>query len=247
MFRIKIDSSELKRVRGQLGSVRDIDAQNAVNWYLAQVYRASYRKHSKNYTYTTPPAYERINLRKRSGNLLNQLKNSRYSSVTGTTVSGGFAIPKGNPKGSYLGIHVDDTIGGSKPAYRMRPREAKHTYTTAKGEQRILIPLAAAQGKPIPRKLSARQQRDLIALPFKIAEKRASFAGENKRFHANAVIVLKKSGRRYIPMYLIAKTAKIPRRLKLAKLMHDNQKELHNRLEVLVNREIARVTKKRTR
>lgn len=245
-YRFKMDYSELQAAIRNFESVQEIDVITEVNWYLNQVYRDLSRKHGKRYTYVTPPGDRRTNLRVRTGRLMQELKNSRFTRSTKNSVTAGWDIPEGNPRGNYLGIHVADKEGASK--YVLTPAKAKQTYTTKKGEKRILIPLRAgmnSNGTPIP--LTGRLKSKVRAIPFKAAAESRGFewSGEEKRkFHANTIVIYRNEGRKKVPMYIIVKQARIPRRLLLGPAMDKHKDAFYKRLEMKIDKALARVSKK---
>lgn len=247
MYRFKIDHSEIRGAIKNFESVKEIDLIKEVNWYINQVYRDLSRRHGTRYSYVTPPATERKNLRVRSRKLLNDLRDSRFTKVTRNKVTAGWDIPEGDPKGVYLGIHVNET--GSDRPYRLTPQKAKYTYTTKKGEKRILIPLRAGMGpngqaKPI----TGRNAGKFKTMPFSVASSRLDWSGEDtKKFKARTIVIYKISGRRKIPMYIIAKQARIPRRLMLGPAMDKHKDAFFQRIETQIDKALARVEKKRNR
>lgn len=244
-YRFRFDYSDLRKAVNNFNSVKEIDVIKEVNWYLNQVYRDLSRKHGKRYTYVTPSAPERKNLRVRSRTLLNNLKASRFTRQNGNSVTAGWDIPTGNPKGNYLGVHVGETE--SDAPFRLTPQNAKYTYTTKKGEKRILIPLRAgmdSQGRPKP--ITGRIRANMRAAPFRVIEKRSDFVwgGEDKKkFHANTVILYRRSGRKKVPMYVIVKKARIPKRLLLGPAMDKHADAFYDRLESQIQKQLDRISK----
>lgn len=243
MFRFKMDYSELRRAVDRLERVQEIEILKEVNWYLNQVYAYLYKKHSKRYSYITPPGTERLNLRVRSGKLLNELKNSRFTRSNKAYVTAGWDIPSGNPKGNYLGIHTGETA--NDPKYTLTPAKAKYTYTTKKGEKRILIPLRAGMrpdGSPKP--ITGRVRDKMKVMPFEATLRTSGFdwSGEQKsKFRAKTIVLYKIQGRRKIPMYIIIKQARIPRRLLLGPAMDRYRDKFYERLQKRVDRVINSV------
>lgn len=243
MYRFKMDYRDLRSAVSRLEKVQEVEIIKEVNWYLNQVYAHLYKKHSRRYTYTTPPGTERTNLRMRQGRLLQQLKASRFVTSDRNSVTGGWNIGEGNPKGNYLGIHVAENAGD--PKYHLTPSKAKHTYTTKKGEKRILIPLRGGQNvdgtlKPI----TGRIQGKLRVMPYAATLRTPGFdwSGEKKsKFRAKTIILYKVQGRRKIPMYIIVKQARIPRRLLLGPAMDKYREAFYNRLEKRVQRAVDSV------
>lgn len=247
MYRFKIDYSEIRGAIKNFESVQEIDLIKEVNWYINQVYRDISKTHGRRYSYVTPPGTARKNLRIRSRKLLNDLKASRFTRTSRNSVTAGWDIPKEDPKGTYLGIHVNET--GSDSPYQLTPNKAKHTYTTRKGEKRILIPLRAGMlpnGQPRP--LTGRVADKIKTMPFSVAETRLNWTGEDTRkFHARTIVLYKVSGRKKIPMYIIAKQSRIPRRLMLGPTMDKHRDAFYQRIESQIEKALARVEKKRTR
>lgn len=247
MYRFKIDHSEISGAIKNFESVKEIDLIKEVNWYINQVYRDLSRRHGTRYSYVTPPGSDRKNLRVRSRKLLNDLRDSRFTKVSRNKVTAGWDIPKGDPKGQYLGVHVNET--GSDSPFRLTPNNAKHTYTTKKGEKRILIPLRAGMGpNGQPKPITGRNSGKLKTMPFSVAKDRLDWSGEDKKkFRARTIVIYKVSGRRKIPMYIIVKKARIPRRLLLGPTMEKHREAFFQRVESQIDKALNRVSKKRTR
>lgn len=244
MFRYRIDYREIRRAVKNFNDVKDIDVVKEVRWYLNQVYRDLSRKHGKRYSYVTPPSPERTNLRVRSRRLLNELRDSRFITHGKSYVTAGWDIPKGDPKGNYLGVHVADRSGAAP--FNLTPANAKYVYTTKKGAKRILIPLKAGMTSAgTPKPITSRS--NLKGMPYGklVGRPGVDFSGENKaKFKANTYVLYKESGRKKIPMYIIVKKARIPRRLLLGPAMDRHKDELMARLEKQIDRELNRVSKK---
>lgn len=247
--RYRIDYSELRQAVNNFNSVQEIDIKKEVNWYLNQVYRDLSRRHGKSYSYITPPGNERTNLRVRSRRLLNDLKASRFVSSTSNSVTAGWDIPEGNPKGKYLGIHT--ATGYDDLPYHLTPAKAKYTYTTKKGQKRILIPLRAGMNSDgTPKPITGRNRDKIKVMPFEATARAAGFdwSGENKRkFRAKTIVLYKIQGRKKIPMYIIVKQARIPRRLLLGPTMDKYKEQFYQRLENQIDKALDRVSKRRNR
>lgn len=244
MYRFNIDYSELRRAINGFEHVQEIDILKEVRWYLNQVYRDLSRKHGKRYSYITPPGNNRTNLRVRSRRLLNDLRDSRFVRGNNKRLVAGWDIPSPSPTGSYVGVHT--AITGNESPYRLTPSKTPYTYTTKKGEKRILIPLRAgmtSDGKPKP--ITSRSAHRLKTMPFHIAKTRLDWSGEDlSKFKSKAIIIYKISGRRKIPMYVLAKQARIPRRLQLGAAMENRREDFLKRVETQIERALKSVKTK---
>lgn len=244
MFRFYIDTSDIRRNIRNFEKIEEIAVLKEVNWYLNQVYGYLAKKHGTRYSYITPPGRERLNLRIRSRRLLNTLRDSRFTEQRGDTYVAGFSIPEGNPKGNYLGVHVGEDE--STPPFKLTPNNAKHTFSY-KDSQRILIPLRAALNSDGTVKgITPRHAGAYKVMPFAVAKTLSPFTGENKsKFHDGTLIVYKTSGRRIIPMYILARKASIPRRILLAPAMEKYLDKFYARIDTQIERELNRVQTKR--
>lgn len=247
MYRFKIDYRELSAAVRNFRSVKEIEILKEVNWYLNQVYHDLSRKHGKRYSYITPPGSERLNLRIRSRRLLGRLAAARFTTSTRNSVVAGWDVGEGNPKGNYLGVHVAEYEDDAP--YHLTPAKAKYTYTTKSGSKRILIPLRAgmnSDGSPKP--LTGRIKGKIRVMPFEATLKTPGFdwSSENKsKFRAKTIVLYKVQGRRKVPMYIIVKQARIPRRLLLGPVMDKYKDKFYERLEKQIDKALARVASKR--
>lgn len=248
MFRYKIDHSEIRAAIKNFESVQEIDTKKEAVWFINQIYRDLSRKHGKRYSYVTPPGSERTNLRVRSRKLLQYLSDSRFVRTTRNSVTVGFDIPKGDPKGNYLGVHATDR-GGSP--FNLTAANAKYIYQTKTAGTRILIPLRAGmKSDGTPKPITGRSRDKIKAMPYGklVGKSGVDWNGENtKKFHAKTVILYKINGRKIIPMYVIAKKARIPKRMFIGAAMDRNIDKFYNRLETQIEKALDRVSKKRNR
>ena len=245
MFKVRFDTSAIEAFAKDAKGV-ELDVQRVVSWYINKVYSELYKQHSKPYTYVTPPGSrakyvknmsgsDRKNVRKISGKLLNDLKNSKYSRKNGNQYEAGFNIRPG----SYLSIHVGEP---NDPPTKLYPGQKGQTF---KGK--ILIPLKGALNangrvKPITASNIARMK----ILPFHVATKISSvdFSGEDtKKFHKFSLIIFKSSGRRLIPMYVLASKIEIPKRIFIGEKLLKYYDDLYDKLDQEIEKELNRIFK----
>lgn len=255
MFNLKFEVNDLELIDSLKNF--DIDVQRYINWYLSQVYQDLAKKHSRQWTYVTPPGDKRRNIYKRSGKLRSDLSDARYVKKIGENEwEAGFNIRPG----SYLHIHA---------GYRDDPPTTiKSLGNSQMFLGKMAIPLRAALSSGgIPKIMTPRVMNSLLILPFHVLQagkldggkktgakplndrknlndfKRGKvtvdFAGENtSKFHANSLIVCKKSGRKFIPLYVLAKEVKIPKRIFIKESMEDHYDDFYNKLDEAVMKAI---------
>ncbi len=245
MFRVRFDTSAVENFAKNAKGV-ELDVQKAINWYINKVYADLYKQHSRPYTYVTPPGArrkyvssmtgsDRKNVRKVSGKLLTDLKNSKYGRKVGNNYEAGFNIRRG----SYLSIHVGEP---TDPPTKFLPGQKGQTY---KG--RILIPLKAALNadgrvKPVTAASIARMR----IMPFHVASKVSSvdFSNEDtKKFNKFSLVIFKSSGRRLIPMYVLARKIEIPKRIFIGEKLLKYYDDLYDRLDYEIEKELNRLFK----
>jgi hypothetical protein len=249
LFKVHIDTSTIGEVARGLRHF-DIDALKYLNSYMAQVYAELSKQHGRPFQYVTPPGDKRRNVYKRSGQLLQELKASRYARKTGpNTWEGGFEIPPS----SYLAIHAGNKDDG--------PTIIKATGSSSLFWGRMAIPLRAALNSDgTPKILNPRMMGQMLILPAKVllAGKfegkrtkkgvkpknnpvllrmfssgglKVDFSGEDtKKFHDYSLIVCKVSGRKLIPMFVLAKEVRIPKRIFIGETMEKYEQDLYNQL-----------------
>jgi hypothetical protein len=248
LFRIIFDSNLQEVAKSLEGS--NIDVQRIIQWYINQVYAALYKQHSRNYVYVTPPGSARRNIYKRSGTLLLELKNSKYAQKNSSDEwEAGFKIRPG----TYLDLHagyIDDP-----------PTVIRSAGRSSAFLGRMIIPLRAAlNADGAPKRFSARTFNQILILPFKTLQEgtfsgkskggkpinnrkllgqfrrgnlRADFSGEDtSKFHAYSLIVMKVSGRRLIPLYVLAKEVRIRKRIFIQEKMEDYLDALYDRIQL---------------
>lgn len=245
MFRFYIDDRELKQAIRNFRDINEIDVVKEVNWYLNQVYAYLAKTHGRAYTYSTPPASDRRNLRRRSRNLLNWLRDSRFAYKQGRDYVAGFDIPPGDARGNYLGIHTAIDVDDAEPTI-ITPSRAKYTYNY-RGRRKILIPLRAGMdGNGVPIPITSRI--DVKAMQFRFARRsrRFDWSGENmNKFADHAIILYRVSGTRNVPMYVLANRVSIPKRMILMPAFDRYRDAFYDRIESQIDKELNRVASKR--
>lgn len=243
MFKVTFDTREIESfAKGAKGV--DLEVQKSINWYINKVYADLYKQHSRGYTYVTPPGArrkrvaemsgsDRKNLRKRTGRLLADLKKAKYSRKAGDFWEAGFNIRPG----SYLNVHVGER---TDPPTRFLPSQKGPTF---KG--RILIPLRAAlNANGTVKPITASNLAKMRIMPFHIAadSQRVDFSGEDKsKFKEYSLIIFKSSGRKLIPLYVLAKKIDIPKRVFLGEKMLKYYDDLYDRLDADIERELNKI------
>jgi hypothetical protein len=226
-----------------------IDIEKYIRWYLSQVYQDLAKQHSRKYTYVTPPGRNRSNIYLRSGQLRKDLSDARYVKQNNSQEwEAGFNIRPG----SYLHIHAGERTDA--------PVLVKTLGNSSMFLGRMAIPLRAALNtNGTPKAITPRMMDNLLILPFHVlmagkfdkgkkkggkplnsrkmlgefkrGTTRVDFSGEDtKKFNPNSLIVMKKSGRKFIPLYVLAKEVKIPKRIFIGEKMDKYYDELWNKL-----------------
>lgn len=240
MFKVTFDTREIEEfAKGAKGV--ELEVQKSINWYINKVYADLYKQHSTPYTYVTPPGAkrkmvshmsgsDRKNLRKRTGKLLADLKRAKYGKKVGDTWEAGFSIRTG----SYLSIHVGDR---NDPPTKFVAGQKGPTF---KG--RILIPLRAAlNSNGTVKPITASNLAKMRMLPFKVAidSSKVDFTGEDTRkFHDYSLIIFKSTGRKLVPLYVLAKRIEIPKRVFVGEKMLKYYDDLYDRLDADIEREL---------
>lgn len=246
MFKVTFNTSAIEAFAKDAKGI-ELDAQKIVNWYINKVYAELYKQHSRSYTYTTPPGArrkyvnqmggsDRKNLRRRSGRLLEALKNAKYTTRLGEgSYEAGFRIRPG----TYLNIHVGEP---DDAPVKLTPAQVGRTF-----KNRIVIPLRAglnANGSMKP--VTASAMAKMKILPFHVAADLSSvdFSGEDKsKFKEFSLILFKKSGRKLIPMYVLAKKIEIPKRMFIGEKMAQYHDDLYHKLDLEIDKQLNRLFK----
>jgi hypothetical protein len=251
--RIEFDGKDIE----QLTSL-NIDVEKYIRWYLSQVYQALAKQHSKRWSYITPPASRRSNIYLRTGKLRSDLSSARYiKKISDDEWEAGFNIRPG----SYLAIHAgyrDDppttiTARGSSSLFMGRMAIPLRAALTSNGTAKNLTPRAMNNILILPfhvwqsgqfgkdKKSSAKPMNDRKMLNIFKKGARADFAGEDiHKFHENSLIVCKLSGRKFIPMYVLAHQVKIPKRIFIKEKMDDYYDKLYDKLNDAIEKAMPR-------
>lgn len=247
MFKIQIDKSEIQKLADDLDDIK-LDVEKHLQWYINQVYASLAKQHGRRWTYQTPPT-SRKNVYLRSGRLRSMLRQAKYvKKIHGDTWEAGFRIRPG----TYLDIHVGER---DEPPTVINALGTSNTFLG-----RMTIPLRAAlNSNGTPKALTPRTMNNLLILPFHVLESRqfgnekkpgykpindrkilsdfrrgklkVDWNGENtKKFHPNSLIVCKRSGRRLVPLFVLAKQVKIPKRIFIGEKMRQYEDRLWQRL-----------------
>lgn len=256
MFKVTFDTNAAQ-LEADFRNV-NLDVEKYVRQYINKVYQAIAKQHSRKWTYITPPGDKRKNIYLRTGKLRDDLSRSRYVTKTGQDQwEGGFNIRPG----SYLSIHA---------GYRDDPPLVVHTLgSSSMFLGRMTIPLRAAlNANGTPKSFTARTFNNLLILPFHVLQSgkfgnqkvpghkpmndrkmlnffkrgtKVDFSGEDtKKFHENSLIVCKKSGRKFIPLYVLAKTIRIPKRIFIKEKMDDYYDDVYNKLQEAIEKALPR-------
>lgn len=231
MFSVRFDTRAAEQFAKETKKV-DVDIQKAVNWYINQVYRDLARQHGRRYSYITPPGSKRINVYKRTGKLLEDLKDSKYTTKRANEWEAGFRIRKG----TYLyKFHVGER--GDKETFRAGDVPQNQRFAG-----KVLIPLRAglnANGtiRPIQAHMNLRFRQ------FQFMKK-SDFAGEDlSKFHEHSMIIYKISGRKRIPMYVLAKKFTVPKRIHIDEKMLKYYDDLYDRIDHMIEVELNKAYK----
>lgn len=228
MFSVRFDTRPAEQFAKNTKKV-DIDVQKAVNWYINQVYRELSKQHGRRYTYITPPGSKRLNVYKRTGKLLSELRDSKYviSRRSTGTWEAGFRIRKG----SYLyKFHVGEP--GEKETFRSGDVPSNQRFGG-----KVLIPLRAglnANGtiKPIQARMNLRMRQ------FQFMRKQ-DFVGEDlSKFHEHSLIIYKIVGRKRVPMYVLVKKFTVPKRIHINEKMLKYYDDLFDRIDHMIEVEL---------
>ena len=226
MFSVKFDTNAQELFAREIKEV-EIDIGKSVNWYINQVYRDLARQHGVRYTYTTPPGSERKVLRKRTGKALETLKQSKYARKTGNVWEAGFNIPRG----SYLArFHVGEP--GESERFSVNDVPSNQRY-----RGRVLIPLKAGlNSNGTIKALTGRQNVRVKQFQFM---RKGDFTGENlSKFHKHSLIVYKQSGRRRIPLYVLATHFTVPKRVNVSQKMVKYYDDLYDRIDHEIEKQL---------
>jgi hypothetical protein len=246
LFKVTFDTSSIEHFAKNAKGI-ELDVQKIINWYINKVYADLYKQHSSPYAYVTPPGArkkrvsemsgrDRKNLRKRTGRLLADLKNAKFTRKTDSgTWESGFNIRRG----SYLNLHVGERTDAPTKLL------AGAAGPTFKG--RILIPLKAALNpngtvKPI----TASSLAKMKILPFHVASEmnRVDMGTEDPtKFHKFSLIIFKSSGRKLIPLYVLAKKIEIPKRVFIGEKMLQYYDDLYDKLDDEIEKQLNKLFK----
>jgi hypothetical protein len=227
MFKITFDDGEIQDLIVELGKL-DLDPEKHIKWYINQVYADLAKKHGRAFSYQTPPNSNRTVLRKRSGELLQELKDSKFVDVDSEgNWEAGFNIEQG----SILSVHE-----GSE--------DDSPTIISAKSGEYMTIPLKAALGSNgvLTDRTYAQMRKFLIVdtvtkqagksgskiIPITHSQLLAN--GENVSKLQNTLILGKWSGRKVVPYFILARHVSIPKRLFIFEAMSDRLDDLYDRL-----------------
>lgn len=205
-----------------------MNAKQEGQWFVNQAYAYLSKKHGRRYSYKTPPASDRTNLRKRSGNLLAQLRDSKFAMGNKDWATVGFDIPEYSSN-NYLGAHV--TVDGTQRTTRITPSMVRNTIGR-NGRKYIMIPLRAAlNANGTMKPITPRTRLQLRETRFKFSS-HLNWGGEDKsKFFPNSIVLYKPTGRGGIPMYVLARGVNIPQRMDLEEAMLHETPKLVTRLE----------------
>lgn len=222
---------------------------------MNKVYADLSKQHGRQYTYITPPGDKRRNVYKRSGRLLQDLKASRYAVQTSpTSWEGGFNIQPS----SYLAIHAGFrgdpptriSATGSSNLFMGRMAIPLRAALNENGTPKILNPRVMGQllilpaktliagkfeGKRTRKGTKPMNNRKILGM-FASGKLKADFSGEDVgKFNDYSLIVCKVSGRKLIPMFVLAKEVRIPKRIFPMESMEKYWDGLYNDLEDAVH------------
>lgn len=256
MFKITFDTNAAQ-LEADFNNIH-LDVEKYIREYINKVYQAIIKQHSRRWTYVTPPGNKRKNVYLRTGKLRDQLSRSRYYKKVGADEwEAGFDVKPS----SYLSVHV---------GYRDDPPVTVHSLGRSDVFLgRMTIPLRAAlNANGSPKSFTARTLNNLLILPFHVLQSgkfgnskvpgykpindrrmlrffkkgmKVDFSGEDtKKFHDNSLIVCKKSGRKFIPLYVLAKTIHIPKRIFIKEKMDEYYDDVYNKLNDAIEKALPR-------
>lgn len=240
MVKLSVDTREIDDLIKDIDkALSEPDVEKELQRYLNSVYRYLSKKHGKRYSYATPTASERQNLRKRSGGTLGLLRAAKdhRDSVRKLNdhlfeaqfiLSDKLADMVGDP-GDYTRYDTGNFDGPNIGTIGLgRSGRNRRTY--------ILIPLRNATtsngGVNVlsPRELDACSLLSIDKIPA------SALAGEDISKLGKSGILCKTSGRNIIPMYVIAKEIRVPKRIDMVEAMESQLPKLNERLIELASK-----------
>lgn len=180
---------------------------------LNATYARIYRKHSSPYSYFTPVDKNRQsarkNLRRRSGRLLNLIKNSRFMrQLRSDTIEMGFDLKTNEPRlvsnvknvekggGDFKNIKADG------PAMTIPLKEALYSNGTKRRRS------MRAWGSGI--------KTTTVEIALEKGIKGEPFSLNGETLHPKSRIVCIKKGETWVPLYLLVRKVRIPKRMDIS-------------------------------
>lgn len=180
--------------------------------FLNLVYARIYKKHSTPYSYMTPVGNtgRRQRLRKRSGKLLNTIKNSRYMrQLKSDLIEVGFELPSNDPRvvinttaNSDSNPRSDRIIKADGAAMTIPLREALHSNGTKK--------------KRSMRNWGSSIKTTTVEKALQFGVNKEPFSLNGEKLHPKSRIVCIRKGGTWVPLYLLVRKVKVPRRMDIS-------------------------------
>ncbi len=267
MAGVVINVDQVKDYASRVGKTapRDLDYEEVLYNWSKDVAAAISKAHGRKYSYTTPPASDRIKLRRRSGRISQAIKaGRRFHRYAADEFGIEFDINIMKQVAPYIGYHLDTSYNGkNKSAF----------YRDSAGDY-ILIPLSHALNSdgtlavepPIKNvlwntKAPSGQSLDVNGddephgymrdgffwVRYKFADYyNIDLSGENtSKFNENTLLVTDHG----IPYFVAAMTVEIPKRLKLGKEVkyYFDRPSGYGSLERRLSKEIDKLLRKKAR
>lgn len=241
---VDINTSDIKKWVAELKKISSsaadgVDYEKVLDMWSREVAREIAKKHGRRYSYVTPPASDRVNLRRRSGRILAAIKAGRYlQKYSQNDYAVVFDVDTMLQYAPHLEPHLDDTYKGTKYSDFYRAADGDYIYIPLKAalDSQGELAVAAPRGKQtlikgkkprIPRNSRSQDLNEGAAEPwhdFKLGYMWTIHEDSDywniqineedaSKFRPHSII-LSDHG---IPYFVAAKTIEIPRRLKLFK------------------------------
>lgn len=244
MFNVSFDYSDISDFQRELDrGTFDIAVEKALKTYLSKVYADLAKQHGRRYTYETPPANRRSNLRMRTRGLLNELRDARFITKNGDTITGGFKIRKGSILWTHEGSEdpEDTIIYPSSGEYLTIPLKA--AMASDGSTKRITARTFSQMRKFLivdhiqPREKHEKSGSKII--PITVDQLKAP--GENLFKLRKSLILGIRRGRKIVPYFILAREVHIPKRIFIQASLEKFEEEFFNQLDKQVERMLSRI------
>lgn len=267
MAGIVVDVAQIKDYAKRVGKTlpADFDYEEFMYAWSKDVTNAVAHSHSRKYSYTTPPASDRVKLRKRSGRIAQAIKaGRRFHRLAPDAFAIEFDINIMRQVAPYIGYHLDTSYTGKN----------KSKFYRDSNDDYILIPLRGALNSdgtlaidpPITNVLWNTKAPTSYALDTDDSDEPYAYmrdgffwvrykdidhfnidvSGENtSKFHDNTLLVCLDG----TPCFIAAKTVEIPLRLKLGKEVkyYFDRPSGYGSLDTRLEKELQKLLRKKAR